>query len=186
MYHLFCFKQEEPSKHRELGQPQKGHLCLKALNFPNTGSHPTKKLCESLPGHFSAHILSKRTKDDSDIVNNEIKRGHLCANIHLTPCTVLKKTLHMFRNASYWRLGGFLFVFQWLMGSCDLVHGRFYAFIGQGEKKCKCDQRIFECSELEKIHKGHWVQFMMHHPNINSQYTSPLEAGVDFEHNLYL
>lgn len=42
--------------------------------FPNTVSHPTNKLCESFPDHFSAHILSKRTKDDSDIASNEIKR----------------------------------------------------------------------------------------------------------------
>lgn len=45
-------------------------------NFTNTVSHPMHKLCESLLGHFSAHILSKRIKDHSDTVSNEIKRGH--------------------------------------------------------------------------------------------------------------
>lgn len=53
--------------------------------FSNTDTHPTNKLCESSPGYFSAHILSKRTKDNSDIASNKIKRGHHCANLHLTP-----------------------------------------------------------------------------------------------------
>lgn len=34
------------------------------------------KICESLLGHFSAHISSRRIKDDSDTVSDEIKRDH--------------------------------------------------------------------------------------------------------------
>lgn len=70
------------------------------------------KLCESLPGHFSAHILSKRIKDDSDTVRNEIKREHHCAKEISNSMHYAKKDITNVQGCELLKAWGFLFVFQ--------------------------------------------------------------------------
>lgn len=85
-------------------------------DFPNTVSHPTHKLCESLTGHFSACILSKQITDDSDTVSNEIKRGHHCAKYISNSLRCAKKDITNVQECKLLKGWGGGFVFLMING----------------------------------------------------------------------
>lgn len=74
------------------------------------------KLCESLPGHFSAHILSKRIKDDSDTVSNEIKRGHHRAKYISNSMHCAKKEITNVEECKLLKAWGFFVCFSVITG----------------------------------------------------------------------